>query len=226
MQIDNPVYTYTVNRFLNAQNCLGYPGGSNTISYDNNGNMTVHPDKGISSIKYNYLNLPEQVTQDSKITNYIYRADGVKVKKSGTAGLATDYLDGFQYTETNLKFVPTSEGYFNFENSKYIYNYTDHADIYVDPGNTLSLGLALGAGGEGNLSFFSSSFTGKVSDMSLNSVVGTEAYVNESLVDVVGVTAGIAVSFDPNPNNGPVSGRWVTRSIGVAAGAVTRKGSY
>ncbi len=102
MQIDNPVYTYTVNRFLNAQNCLRYPGGSNTISYDNNDNMTVHPDKGISYIKYNYLNLPEQVTQDSKITNYIYRADGVKVKKSGTAGLATDYLDGFQYTETNL----------------------------------------------------------------------------------------------------------------------------
>ncbi|MDP9960051.1 RHS repeat domain-containing protein [Chryseobacterium lathyri] len=25
-----------------------------------------------------------------------------------------------------IKFVPTSEGYFNFENNKYIYNYTDH----------------------------------------------------------------------------------------------------
>ncbi|REC60622.1 hypothetical protein DRF65_20405, partial [Chryseobacterium pennae] len=64
--------------------------------------------------------------QDSKTTYYIYRADGTKVKKSGTAGLATDYLDGFQYTESNLKFVPTSESYFNFENNKYIYNYADH----------------------------------------------------------------------------------------------------
>ncbi|WP_445223262.1 RHS repeat domain-containing protein [Chryseobacterium sp. MYb328] len=87
---------------------------------------TAHPDKKISSIKYNYLNLPQQVTQDSKTTYYIYRADGTKVKKSGTAGLATDYLDGFQYTEASLKFVPTSEGYFNFENNKYIYNYADH----------------------------------------------------------------------------------------------------
>jgi RHS repeat-associated protein len=93
------------------------------------------------------------------------------------------------------------------------------AGIYFDPGNTLSLGAAFGAGGEGDLSFFSSTFTGKVSDMSLNTVVGTEAYVSGSLVDVVGVVGKVAVSFDPNPNNGPVSGRWVTRSLGVAAGA-------
>ncbi|UKB86104.1 hypothetical protein LF887_10905 [Chryseobacterium sp. MEBOG06] len=38
----------------------------------------------------------------------------------------TDYLDGFQYTEGSLKFFPASEGCFNFENNKYIYNYTDH----------------------------------------------------------------------------------------------------
>ncbi|REC60907.1 hypothetical protein DRF65_17870, partial [Chryseobacterium pennae] len=130
MQIDDLTYIYSGNRLLNvkdnAQNNLGYVGGGNTISYDDNGNMTSHPDKKISSIKYNYLNLPQQVTQDSKAINYVYRADGTKVKKSGTAGLATDYLDGFQYTESNLKFVPTSEGYFNFENNKYIYNYADH----------------------------------------------------------------------------------------------------
>jgi hypothetical protein len=91
------------------------------------------------------------------------------------------------------------------------------AGIYFDPGNTLSLGVAFGAGGEGNLSFFSSTFTGKVSDMSLNSVVGTEAYFSGSLVDVVGVTGGVAVSFDPK--NPFVGDRWVTRSVGVAAGA-------
>ncbi|WP_185113473.1 hypothetical protein, partial [Chryseobacterium sp. CCH4-E10] len=44
----------------------------------------------------------------------------------------TDYLDGFQYEEIQnvspytLKFAPTTEGYFNFENNKYIYNYVDH----------------------------------------------------------------------------------------------------
>ncbi|WP_167409434.1 RHS repeat-associated core domain-containing protein, partial [Chryseobacterium lathyri] len=49
----------------------------------------------------------------------------------------TDYLDGFQYnnletfgstvpTVPTLKFVPTPEGYFDFEKNKYIYNYIDH----------------------------------------------------------------------------------------------------
>jgi RHS repeat-associated protein len=49
----------------------------------------------------------------------------VKVKKIfGTD--TTDYLDGFQYENGTLKFLPTAEGYFNFETGKYVYNYTDH----------------------------------------------------------------------------------------------------
>ncbi len=49
--------------------------------------------------------------------------------------LVTDYLDGFQYAQNiqsgsvqplQLKFVPTSEGYFDFVKNKYIYHYTDH----------------------------------------------------------------------------------------------------
>ncbi|WP_126651437.1 DUF6443 domain-containing protein [Chryseobacterium aureum] len=107
----------------------GYPLASGstggTITYDVNGNMTTQLDKGISSIQYNYLNLPEKVTQNAKVTDYIYRADGVKVKKVfGTE--TTDYLDGFQYTDSVLKFFPTAEGYFNVETGKYVYNYTDH----------------------------------------------------------------------------------------------------
>ncbi|TZF99107.1 RHS repeat-associated core domain-containing protein (plasmid) [Chryseobacterium panacisoli] len=78
-----------------------------------------------SSIQYNYLNLPGKITQNSKVTDYIYRADGVKVRKVfGTE--TTDYLDGFQYTDSVLKFFPTTEGYFNVETGKYVYNYTDH----------------------------------------------------------------------------------------------------
>lgn len=128
--IDNIYYTYSGNRLISAsdatQNFNGYPTGGNQIGYDNNGNMTDQLDKGISSIQYNYLNLPKQITQNSKVINYYYRADGIKIKKSGPVGSNIDYLDGFQYTEGNLKFAQTSEGYFNFENSKYIYNYTDH----------------------------------------------------------------------------------------------------
>ncbi|SHH89484.1 RHS repeat-associated core domain-containing protein [Chryseobacterium oranimense] len=107
----------------------GYPLSSgstgSTIIYDLNGNMTVQQDKSISSIQYNYLNLPEKITQNSKVTDYTYRADGIKVKKIfGTD--TTDYLDGFQYENSTLKFLPTSEGYFNFETGKYVYNYIDH----------------------------------------------------------------------------------------------------
>ncbi|SDJ64730.1 DUF6443 domain-containing protein [Chryseobacterium jejuense] len=107
----------------------GYPlaAGStgSTITYDANGNMTTQVDKGISSIQYNYLNLPGKITQNAKVTDYIYKADGVKVRKVfGTE--ITDYLDGFQYTNSILKFFPTAEGYFNAETGKYVYNYTDH----------------------------------------------------------------------------------------------------
>ncbi|MGK6344270.1 DUF6443 domain-containing protein [Chryseobacterium sp. DT-3] len=78
---------------------------------------------------------------------YTYRADGTKLRKIynytpfdpfGTAtsleSTVTEYIDGFQYEIMNgkkgktvaLKFVPTAEGYYNFENNKYIYSYTDH----------------------------------------------------------------------------------------------------
>ncbi|MDN4015118.1 RHS repeat-associated core domain-containing protein, partial [Chryseobacterium gambrini] len=119
--IDNLQYIYASgnisNRLTNindhAQNATGYEGGGQTIGYDVNGNMISMPDKGISMIKYNHLNLPhhleysrdgiEMVKLDTK-----YRADGTKLRKvntttiSGINGYTTsvktiDYLDGFQY---------------------------------------------------------------------------------------------------------------------------------
>ncbi|WP_343665147.1 RHS repeat-associated core domain-containing protein [Chryseobacterium mucoviscidosis] len=121
--------------------------------------MKDHKDKGILQIDYNFLNLPKYIKfsdfasydRSNKVyvnTNYLYRADGVKMRKVhnykdpsyayalGTR--TTDYLDGFQYeydwtplsgiptNDFQLKFVPTSEGYFDFVKNKYIYNYTDH----------------------------------------------------------------------------------------------------
>lgn len=112
----------------------GYPLASGqqgqTIIYDDNGNMTTQADKGISSIAYNFLNLPAQVVQNGVTTQYVYRADGTKLKKSYGTGKVTDYLDGFQYELENgvakLQFVPTSEGYYDFVKNLYIYNYVDH----------------------------------------------------------------------------------------------------
>ncbi|MDH6252579.1 RHS repeat-associated protein [Chryseobacterium sp. H1D6B] len=160
-QIDNLSYNYTGNRLNsvkeNQPNYLGYPEFSeNPISYDDNGNMTDHKDKGILEIKYNFLNLADYIkfdqtyvsrfqSEDTNVnTRYTYRADGAKLQKMYTFGLGrnrvetnriTEYLDGFQYETTVsggripvqvLKFVPTAEGYYNFENNKYIYTYSDH----------------------------------------------------------------------------------------------------
>ncbi|WP_236709573.1 DUF6443 domain-containing protein [Elizabethkingia ursingii] len=106
-------------------NAAGYPVGGNTIVYDINGNMVNHLDKGISNIAYNYLNLPSSITASIGNTDYVYRADGSKVRKV-FGGKTTDYLDGFQYENGVLQFVPTSEGYYDLTKNKYIYNYTDH----------------------------------------------------------------------------------------------------
>ncbi|CAA7386956.1 DUF6443 domain-containing protein [Chryseobacterium fistulae] len=129
MQIDNLTYSYTGNRLNKVidatQNSDGYPGGGSPISYDNNGNMISHLDKGIANMQYNHLNLPRQIALSEGNVSYIYKADGVKIKKVFAAKI-TDYLDGFQYENSMLKFFPTSEGYYNFENNKYIFNFTDH----------------------------------------------------------------------------------------------------
>ncbi|SFN28224.1 RHS repeat-associated core domain-containing protein [Chryseobacterium oleae] len=159
--IDNLTYSYTGNRLNSVTDSsgdyAGYPDTSGTtISYDENGNMKDHIDKGILQIDYNFLDLPDYVEFDMQYksrdqvnlmynvnTKYLYSADGTKLKKTYTYGLGkqnlestkiTEYLNGFQYENKgtsqndplNLKFVPTSEGYYNFENNKYIYSYTDH----------------------------------------------------------------------------------------------------
>ncbi|WP_114820659.1 DUF6443 domain-containing protein [Chryseobacterium sp. KLBC 52] len=153
LMIDNLKYDYVGNKLVKVtdqqQNSSGYPYSStpNIIGYDNdtgdgNGNMISQPDKGISSIQYNYLNLPKQITQNSIVTQYIYRVDGVKVKKL-FGDLETDYLDGFQYKSTRpseidgtidpnetpemmLRIVPTTEGYYDALLNQYVYNFTDH----------------------------------------------------------------------------------------------------
>lgn len=111
------------------------------ITYDNNGNMISQGDKGITTIKYNYLNLPTEIIGTESIyasngvpttynvtTKYTYNAAGEKLKKEYTyfdrsnyyyKTISTDYLNGFQYeggrdsqfSAVKLKFFPTAEGY-------------------------------------------------------------------------------------------------------------------
>ncbi|MDR6465075.1 DUF6443 domain-containing protein [Chryseobacterium sediminis] len=126
-------------------NSSGYNALQGTMAYNLNGNMTDHPDRKMKII-YNYLNLPNYISVNEGLigisnTSYTYRADGTKVSKtySMNGSIETNYLDGFQYDNRHaydtsaslytipaLKFVPTSEGYYDFTENKYIYNYTDH----------------------------------------------------------------------------------------------------
>jgi RHS repeat-associated protein len=129
----NPI-TYDDNGSMKDQVDKGILG----IDY----NVLSLPDNVIFDKTYS----PRVITEDVEInvnTKYLYRADGTKLRKTYTFGLGranletktiTEYLDGFQYEARDtgtafsqvLKFVPTAEGYYNFENNKYIYNYTDH----------------------------------------------------------------------------------------------------
>ncbi|WP_131800027.1 RHS repeat domain-containing protein, partial [Chryseobacterium sp. CBo1] len=152
--IDDLTYSYnypvTGNRLNSVTDSStdyrGYPDTSGiAITYDLNGNMEKHEDKGILYIEYNSLNLPNYIkhndfitTRGGKIyvtTTYVYRSDGVKIRKLhkyknplalNLLSKFTDYLDGYQYANDVLQFVPTSEGYYDFVKNKYIYNYADH----------------------------------------------------------------------------------------------------
>ncbi|MPS66729.1 MAG: sugar-binding protein [Chryseobacterium sp.] len=158
--IDDLEYKYTGNRLNKIQlptgvvnNYSGYNAAQNDFGYDDNGNMKVHMDNGISSIDYNYLNLPNKILTSPQVffntyqLYYKYRSDGQKVEKTYITSqmdvvgnlepveLKTYYLDGFQYSQNVnfgsvspllLRFIPTSEGYYDFVKNKYIYNYADH----------------------------------------------------------------------------------------------------
>lgn len=135
IKIDELIYQYAngqnSNKLLTLQdtsgNPSGYPalGSAATIGYDLNGNMTSMPDKGITQLGYNHLNLLNSLTGSKGSFTYLYTAAGVKVKKIFN-GTVTDYLDGFQYVNGVLQFFPTAEGYYDVANSRYVYNYTDH----------------------------------------------------------------------------------------------------
>ncbi|MDV7699527.1 DUF6443 domain-containing protein [Chryseobacterium soli] len=114
----------------------GYPlahGKGASIKYDANGNITQHLDKSHQKINYNFLNLPYQILFPSKSQNinYIYSSDGTKLQmiKEGTV---TDYLGAFQYTSSTILgeqpffVLANEEGYYDFTNSRYVYQYKDH----------------------------------------------------------------------------------------------------
>ena len=83
-----------------------------------NGNLLTDANKWITSIAYNYLNLPTEITINKGRNNgnitYIYDLDGVKLRKivdDKSNITTTDYANGFIYEEEDLQFFSHAEGY-------------------------------------------------------------------------------------------------------------------
>ncbi len=155
IEIDSLVYYYdgyNKNLLLKVTDWSGSPkgfrddtfgnnDGNNDYDYDVNGNMIRDDNKNIESISYNHLNMPIQINfgTGNKI-KYLYDALGQKVAKTVTVDsndAVTDYLDGYQYSDSILNFFPHAEGYVNVtycpecqtefqQRYNYVYQYKDH----------------------------------------------------------------------------------------------------
>jgi len=168
-QIDNLSYLYQTGsnklaRITDANNDpntkLGdFKDGTNTgtddYNYDLNGNLTLDNNKAISSITYNYLNLPSVITVTGKGTiTYTYDAGGTKLKKvtydnsvaGKTISTTTNYIAGAVYQSKitspsdpgdytdRLQFIGHEEGRIRFKpvdgaipaNFQYDYFLKDH----------------------------------------------------------------------------------------------------
>ncbi|UOB16277.1 DUF6443 domain-containing protein [Abyssalbus ytuae] len=109
----------------------------NDYTYDENGNMVSDANKGIAGITYNHLNLPTQVSFASGNIQYIYSADGTKLRKTVNDNgnvITTDYAGNYIYENGSLKIFFHPEGYFDVTGTPpsgelegaYVYQYKDH----------------------------------------------------------------------------------------------------
>ncbi|WP_344779166.1 DUF6443 domain-containing protein [Aquimarina mytili] len=141
--MDNLGYTYDVGNKLmrvadTGNKTYGFKDGTNTnddFEYDDNGNMIIDRNKGITGMTYNHLNMPVEVTfnnSSSKKISYVYDAYGVKLKKqvtNGTSVTMTEYANNYIYENNELSFFDHKEGYVEPESDgtyTYIYEYRDH----------------------------------------------------------------------------------------------------
>lgn len=89
-------------------------------TYDANGNMMSDENKAISSIAYNYLNLPQNMTVAGKgAINYMYDATGVKMKKTTVEDNATVIYNGNSYSNVTVSTTTHYLGGSVFESKQY-----------------------------------------------------------------------------------------------------------
>jgi len=103
---------------------------ANEYAYDANGNLTEDLNKNITTIQYNYLNLPSKITfGDGSTIVYLYGADGTKLCTTHTIGgtvTTTDYCDNVIYENGTATRLLTEAGYVSLNDNKYHYYLEDH----------------------------------------------------------------------------------------------------
>ena len=148
--IDNLTYNYGASGY-NPKNQLqsvtessdltkGFKSVANgsTYTYDTNGNLTADPNKSITNIVYNHLNLPTTITfTNNRTISFLYDAGGNKLRKTvvdnGTMQYIQDYVGGIEY-RTNSSNVIALEAIYHAEGRittisgtlKYEYAMKDH----------------------------------------------------------------------------------------------------
>jgi len=149
--IDNLTYAYKtadknslekITDAAGAAASAGFNNGTsstnNDYAYDINGNLLSDKNKGIDSIKYNFLGKPVRMKfSDGKVIAYVYDAGGNKLTQKLYNGAAlqttTHYVNGFVYEAVTtgspaLSFFGSPEGRIvkNGSNLEYEYSIADH----------------------------------------------------------------------------------------------------
>lgn len=143
MAIDDSGYTPT---YTGAFNFMNGASQSNEYTYDKNGNLTKDLNKNISSIQYNFLNLPANITYSSgKSAAYIYDANGQKLRTSYKASASatavpTDYCGNMIYENGVLKQILVDGGYMTVTGTPfyfyYLKNHLGSNRVVVSPAGT------------------------------------------------------------------------------------------
>jgi RHS repeat-associated protein len=133
--IDQLRYTYQNSNQSNVlQNVVDLSGnnagqinGTTNYTFDLNGNMIKDDTKPVK-VDYNYLDIPQTITQltNNQTIVYTYDANGRKLRKAA-GGITRDYVNGIEYNNGTIEFVNTEEGRATpSTNYSYEYKLYDH----------------------------------------------------------------------------------------------------
>jgi RHS repeat-associated protein len=121
---------------LNLPTVINFSGGSNIVyTYDATGVKLKKIVEVVSPIGYSESKVASSTEPTNKAANTIAPPPPPPPPLTITT-TTTEYLNGFQYTNEELQFFPTAEGYVKYTKKalggkkwilySYIYNYTDH----------------------------------------------------------------------------------------------------